>query len=423
MKVGFYFDTRNYRQTDCSHITEGNPGLGGSEFEILLVSYLLSQRDNGLEVWLLTSTEMHVPHQRTAVVGDSQGFCDYCREHGIQTAVIKQGLWDKGTRAVFDRSGLSIVLWDHNGMSDRRLTAACRAPHIRRIVCCGREMLDLYCDHPAALKSTYAYNIFPIKPAEWYRERISDGDNHNVVYMGSVIPPKGFHLLAKAWKRVVAKVPDAQLYVIGSGKLYNRNTELGRYGIAEKSYEDRFMPYLLDSDGQLLPSVHFMGVMGVEKFDMMGRCKVGVPNPTGVSETFCLCGIEMQLMGCGIVTVRHPAYLDTIANRQFLYQKKSAAALASHIVERLLAERDSYDRLYNFVSCRFSTDRSLRRWEHILQHIDAPQGVEPPSQNRCQAKGLKRRLLRLKLACPLFARMPTVRLFYAALGRITKRCL
>lgn len=40
-------DSAKYDGRDCMDITSGNPGLGGLEYELLMVSYLLEQRDNG----------------------------------------------------------------------------------------------------------------------------------------------------------------------------------------------------------------------------------------------------------------------------------------------------------------------------------------------------------------------------------------
>lgn len=63
----------------------------------------------------------------------------------------------------------------------------------------------------------------------------------------------------------IKKVPQAQLYVIGGGNLYNRNAVMGKYGIATQEYENEFMPYITDDDGKILPSVHFCGILGKEK--------------------------------------------------------------------------------------------------------------------------------------------------------------
>ncbi|MCB6981976.1 glycosyltransferase, partial [Bacteroides uniformis] len=64
--------------------------------------------------------------------------------------------------------------------------------------------------------------------------------NLNVAYVGSLVPAKGFDLLASAWPAVLAKVPDAQLFVVGSGKLYNRNSVLGKWNIADEKFENKF---------------------------------------------------------------------------------------------------------------------------------------------------------------------------------------
>ena len=65
--------------------------------------------------------------------------------------------------------------------------------------------------------------MFDIQPV-----RNMGNGGHNVVYLGGLNKYKGFHVLAKAWKKVLAEVSDAKLIVLGSGKLYNRETSMGR---------------------------------------------------------------------------------------------------------------------------------------------------------------------------------------------------
>ena len=421
MTIAFYFNIDNVQHLDCTRLLEGNPGVGGTEYEILLVSLLLGRRDNGMEVHLLSRGEVNLPHTHHAVVGDHAGLCRYCREHGIDTLVVNQSQYNDDTMRIFDGCAgwLSLILWDHNGMSDKKLSVVNRKTYIKRIVCCGREMLELYRDHPATLKSTYVYNIFPIQPEEWYRRHIQMDDNHNVVYMGMLYRVKGFHVLARAWKEVLRQVPDAQLYVIGSGKLYDKNAVLGSHGIASQEFEDEIMPCLEDEAGNLLPSVHFCGLLGAEKFDVMGRCKVAVPNPWGESETFCICGIEMQLMGCNLTTVYHPAYLDTVYNQAYLYRHTSQ--LADYIVSRLKAPRDSYDDLYRFITGKFGMEKSLQRWEHLLSHLDQPLQLEPVSDKSYQIKWLKNALLHTKKHLPFLAALPCVHRFYDFRARVVRK--
>ena len=45
-----------------------------------------------------------------------------------------------------------------------------------------------------------------------------------VVYLGSLVQGKGFDMLAQVWRNIVAQVPHAELHVVGSGRLYGRDT-------------------------------------------------------------------------------------------------------------------------------------------------------------------------------------------------------
>lgn len=403
-KVAFYLDNNNLNNQDYTKIVEGNPGIGGSEYEFLLVSYLLEQRDNGIDSVLLTRSNLAFPHKCTKYVKSLKESCDFCKSQNIEILVINQAQFN---RSIFDEyaDDLSLILWAHNDIPSSKLSLLYRLKYVKKIVCCGREMMDLYRDHIATLKSTYIYNIFPIQPKQWYLDKIQNQNNHNVVYMGSLTPVKGFHVLARFWKDILKRIPDAQLYVIGSGRLYAKNIELGRYGLAEREYEDIFMHYLVDSEGNILPSVHFMGLMGVEKFDILGQCKVGIPNPTGLSECLPISSIEMQLMGCSITTIHHAAYLDTVWNQNYLYSKCSQ--LVAYVVDRLNSTPDNYDEVYDFIAENFDIEHNIQRWEQLIQNIDIP-NLEKCSEKAYQMKGLKNRLLKLKVLCPIFNILPLI---------------
>lgn len=409
MNIAFYQNNGRLRVSDFSDIMQGNPGIGGTEYEFVLVSYLLDRRDNGLDVTLLTCMEGTYPHSNVVYVEDDiVGACRVCQQRGIDVLVMNQAEFDK-ERLDDAVGGLSIVLWAHNDIQTMRMKEMRETAYVKRVVYCGREFMELYRDNLLSLKSSYAYNIFPIKDKQWYMERMGDKKNHNVVYMGHIGRWKCFHVLCMAWKDVLKAVPDAQLYVIGGGNLYDRSKTLGRYNIAEEEYEKWFVPYISDEKGNILPSVHFMGVLGSEKFEVMGRCKVGVPNPLGHTETFCICGIEMQLMGCSLTTLRHHAYLDTCYNHSYLYE--DGRDLAKYIVKRLRSKPDSYDDLYRFIADKFSVEKTLGRWERILSNVDDVK-MEPISRIWYHSKWLKDIFLRLKRWFPKLEKLPPVDRLY-----------
>ena len=48
MKVAFYLDKTGLEALDFSSFESGNPGMGGSEYEFLLVSQLLCRAGGGV---------------------------------------------------------------------------------------------------------------------------------------------------------------------------------------------------------------------------------------------------------------------------------------------------------------------------------------------------------------------------------------
>lgn len=410
-KVAFFIDNANLPVIDYSAIARCNPGIGGTEYEFMLVSYLLDIRNNDCEIIVLTNHIGDLPHSNVVRCNNLIESCSYCVKNGVDTIIVRNIAND------FDfspfKGKLNFILWVHNNLSYKELNKHYKNPCIERIVNCGREQLELYRDNLATLKSTYIYNIFPFREIDYYRELIDTNDNHNVVYMGSLVWSKGFHVLAKCWKEVVKKVPDAQLFVIGSGKLYNKDLKLGKYSLAEREYEDLFMPYITDRNGKILDSVHFMGLLGDEKYEILGKCKVAVPNPTGMTECLPITAIEMQLLGCGITTIYHPAYLDTVYNKDFLF--KNEEEIADSIVHRLLAPKDIYEDVYDFLSNNFGQSYNIERWENCLKNLDI-QFIEPISKYNYQNKKIKNIMLTIKQIVPILSAIPEIERIYNKLG-------
>ena len=69
------------------------------------------------------------------------------------------------------------------------------------------------------------------------------------------------------------------------------------------------------------------------------KCKVGVPNPGGETETFGLTAVEMQMMGMEVTTIICPGYLDTVYQKENLYQ--STDDLADRVVNLLKSRQPS----------------------------------------------------------------------------------
>ena len=417
-KVAFYLNNPSMKGCNYSDIQEGNPGIAGSEYEYLLVSYLLDIRSNGIDVFLLTNASGVFPHKNVVKVENLSDASLYCKINDINIIVLDIKYFEKN---ILDRFSdfFSVIIWAHNDVGYKNWNLLNSLKYITRVVNVGREQMELYRDHPLTNKSTYIYNIFPLKARSYYTNMIDQSDNHNVVYMGSIVKQKGFHYLARSWKKIIKAIPDAQLYVIGSGNLYNRETKLGKYGIAEESYEKMFIPYITNEQGEILPSVHFLGLLGDEKYSVMGKCKVGVPNPTGSTETFCICAIEMQLMGCNITSIAHSAYYDTVMNKTYLY--KSERDLSKFVIRRLLSTRDDVNTLYDFIENNFCAEKNIVKWEDLLQNLEKPLAITSISRHHIKCKLLKNEILRIRNKSHLLDQLYSIDFLFFCISQLKGR--
>lgn len=366
-KIAFFLYQHNIQEKDLSELLSKSYRLGGSELEFLLVSLFIEQRDNGINSYFLTNFKGKVPHHNSYYVDNLDDACRFCVENSINEIVIDVKQFKEDVISRYSKK-LHFFIWAHNNVSEYLLNLCLIYPCVKKIICVSKSQMDAFKDHPSILKACFIYNVILFKDKDFYRNKITSRNQHNVVYIGCIRPDKGFHALAKAWPDIIAGVSDAQLYVIGNGQLYGKNVTLGKYGIASQEYEDEFMPYLTDGEGKILPSVHFMGLLGDEKYDVMGMCKVGVPNPTGESETFCISGIEMELMGCSVTTLKIPVYEETQMNVNYLFD--DVKMISDFVIKRLKDKPDSFDELYDFVTRRFDLEGSISKWEQLIKTHD-----------------------------------------------------
>lgn len=423
-RVAFFFENSKLCGFDSSNIKDGNSGLSGTAFMFHFMAWLLSVRDNGLDVVFYTTHKENFPCElRNEQVGDWTEAWKRCDEDNTDFLVVKfaSEMMHNRKDVMFGAHNTKLIVWCHNFLTNRDLTLYARCCNVARLVAVGREQMDLYRDHRAFLKSDYIYNCVNIP--ESYLSKKKSLRKHAVVYMGAVIPSKGLHLLAKAWPEVRKAVPDAELFVIGNGNLYSRDKKtagLGTLGLAEDSYEKMFSKYITDDNG-LLPGVHLLGLLGNEKYDVLAEMKVGVPNPSGRTETFCICAVEMQMMGARIVSKRCVGYLDTVYDGVLFDNPKE---LAGCIISELLAEKEVGDENeYRDVEKLFMPDAVAMEWERLLLYC-IPNGCHLHDDTilcnpNFELKRFKEVMRQIKSRYPvLYNIIPTIGLFIEMVKRV-----
>lgn len=318
-------------------------------------------------------------------------------------AHIKTGLLDK-----LQKAGIKTIVWAHNFILPQALDCLAGNRNVERIVCACNEMREMYRDHPAFAKSVTICNPFdagivpPSIPSRAARPK-------EVTYLGALIPSKGFHVLAQAWKAILKAEPDAILNVIG-GNLYRSDVRLGQYGLAGEKYERLFMRYLTDKHGNILPSVKFHCLLGDEKDAILLRTKAGVPNPTGITEVCSYVSMELQAFGAKVCACRCRGYMETIMPQgNILF--RSPSALAKSVVRLLRDNGDNHPEVMAFLQRKFAPQTIGAQWEGVIADIMA--GRAAPllpivGSKLYRFKWLKECSRRLKSILPFGRRIPSL---------------
>ena len=427
MKIAFYIPNEKFQNVDCRKVEYGNPGIGGTWHMFLIVSSQLARRENGIDVTVYVQiVNDNLPTgPNYQVASDPLEAIRLADKASFDYAIINSCMvnWEEVTQMQY-HSKMQLIPWCHNFINKQSeyLDLFADTGRIARVVNVSREQMDLYLDHPAYEKMDYIFNCVP------YPEGISDKitslpfecRDNIVTYVGSLVPQKCFHVLAMIWPDVVKQVPDAQLYVIGSGKVYDENAKLGKYNIAEESYEKKFMIYLTDRSGDVLPNVHFMGNMGLEKNEILAKTKVGVPNPTGLTETFCISAVEMQQMGCAVTAMAAPGYFDTFINGKIVGNKKQ---LTKGIIDLLLAKKPvvQYNETIGRISNLFSVENVIKDWEKLFSNnCEFPIHSNNVSNMHYHFKRVKIALGKIKKKIPIANNLKNIEYFIWQYERVRR---
>ena len=369
IKVAFYLPNKGYTDIDCRNIENGNPGIGGSEYALITVAKKLYDESPLLDVELIAeNVNDMLPPMKYYQADNVNDVVNYAEKSSLKYIVFRYGALKDFDQFISIYSGpVKFIVWCENFVLPHQLKLYSKNKSIARLITVGIEQLDLYRDHAAFNKSDYIYNAVP----QIQFDNIRNMDlspchkrKNEVTYIGSIVPGKSFHVLAKAWSQIIQEIPDAHLNVIGSGQLYNRQQHIGKFGIAEESYENSFIKYITEN-GKLLPSIKFWGIMGKEKEEVLSITKVGVPNPTGNTETYGFTAVELQMFGAAIATQKCPGYLDTVKqNPSILYDNPNK--LAASVIKLLRATDTDTSSVLDFLEDKFSLDKIYKEWEILL---------------------------------------------------------
>ncbi len=364
-RVAFFLDTRRIRSADLRDVDAGNPGVGGTEYMFFLVAAHLA-RTHQVSMYV-TAAGHHPPGIRYVVVRDMREAAVAIRSAGEEIVILRDSEV-LPNQALLKSMQQGVIVWAHNFSSRRTLKICARLPGIARYLCVSREQHKGLRDEDVFRKADHIFNavVSSTCPTE-----LQPPTQDNVVYMGSLVKGKGFHVLARYWGDIARAVPTARLHVVGSRRLYNEGAALGPLGFASARYERRFARYVTEH-GRLREDIVFHGVLGADKWRLLREAKVAVTNPTGAGETFCISAAEFGLLGVPVVTRNVGGPIDVVESGVSGILFDDERELPDAVIGLLRDENRRAEMGRNAmarVRSRFDIEVVIEKWHKVIDEI------------------------------------------------------
>lgn len=258
-----------------------NPGVGGIEYLTAVLAIRLAKIYQRLEILIISSNpfyfEEELPNLSIKVCENKGDLTDYW-EPG-DTLVLTTSFIRHLDYSFLNKAKSDIILWSHHPSDWHTLkyTNYCRA-----LVSTGIYQYN----------SNYRYhNCHSLIPNLYIplQDKKRDTPNcteiNNFMFLGALVPAKGFHLVLKQWKEIKKKYPNAHLHVIGGSDLYGLASSANTDIPCEPTYK-KIILEIIEKDRLSLNDITFYGSLGEQRFQVYQYIDFAIINPSGKSESF-----------------------------------------------------------------------------------------------------------------------------------------
>jgi glycosyltransferase involved in cell wall biosynthesis len=366
-KVLFFVEFDSPASISWDELEIGNPGIGGTQYTTLcLVKELSKIDDYDIKIACKSLLKLDAPIEVLQLtIEQAVDFAEFNSCILVYRPTIN---FDPALLRKLTDTSASVVAWAHVGPSQKTLRLLSSMPSIKRVVALGERELISWFDNPVINKSVLIRNGHHIPSAK--SSYITDVNA--ITYIGSLVPQKGFHLLAEVWPKIIQMQPQMYLNVVGSGNLYSSQAGLGRLGIADPAYEELILRNL----GHSINSVNFLGKLGGEsKNEVVASSYVGIINPSGNTENCPLSALDFQSLSVPVLSARKYGVIDTVKDGETGILFRHYTDLPQHL-DKLIRNpslRESLaGRCLPFIQERFNFANVVNEWNTLFSNLDRP---------------------------------------------------
>lgn len=283
-----------------------NPGIGGSQFATIILAFALAKKYKNYDIWLLSRAPIKIqnaPKNLKQILTKEIFLLKDEPFNSLNTVIIsKENEIEEIELKLFNKFvNYKLINWIH---------------------------------HPFQILNNYKHNIFSAHVSvgiyqyysnfAWYKPHwhipvifnapvinylkkklYKPNESLRLVFLGALVPAKGFHYVAKSWPKILKLFPNAQLDVIGSTETYDgKKTQYKKIPTTDQ-YAKIILQYISEKDIKT-KRVIFHGNLGKEKFKIIKKAHFALLNPTGSSEAMPISCLEC--LSCGTPVIASDDY-------------------------------------------------------------------------------------------------------------------
>lgn len=133
--VGLYVSDSGFSGIDFKNIDNGNPGIGGTQFEFVLLAYYLSQ-DERYEVIIFHMNENYYPERcQHNVVNDFEEAVKNASLMNVDCFICQSNL--QNIVDYLEKYNQKAILWAHNFMRPHMIRYLAKCTYVTKIICVG----------------------------------------------------------------------------------------------------------------------------------------------------------------------------------------------------------------------------------------------------------------------------------------------
>ena len=170
MRAAVILDDSGFSNIDLSHPERGNPGIGGTWFEMgMLLRYLPGNKGiDNITVFHKTSSNKFASQADEEIYSTMKHLAVLLRKAKPDIVIVRN---DLAYAKVLEKIKMPFILWAHNFLETDSLSELMSYYYLKKVVFVGKEQYDRYIDHPIIRKCTFIYNMFVFNRHEYKREK------------------------------------------------------------------------------------------------------------------------------------------------------------------------------------------------------------------------------------------------------------